>query len=127
MRAGEAMVAFAGPFSNLILAILSGGLLVGLQAFQVVAADSAFVALFWSMLNLNVVLFFFNLIPVPPLDGSKILAWVLGQRADGVLDAISRAGPMALIIVVIAGGAVISYPVNMLTRAIYYGFLSVLA
>ena len=38
---------------------------------------------------LNLVLFILNLIPVPPLDGSKIFAWAFGHKVDKVLDSIS--------------------------------------
>ncbi len=127
MRAGEAIISFAGPLSNLVLAIICGGLLVGLQIFGVMEPRSAFSALLSSMLSLNVVLFFFNLLPVPPLDGSKIAAWVFGQRADKVLEAISRAGTVALLIVVIAGGALISTPVNIVINAIVSGFVTILS
>lgn len=122
MRAGEAIIAFAGPLANLLMAIFCGGLLVATVRFGVIGASSPFYPLLRTMLYLNVVLFFFNLLPVPPLDGSKIFAWMLGQRADGFLDAIQRAGPMALMIVIIAGGSVISYPVHLVVGAIITGF-----
>lgn len=122
MRAGEAIVAFAGPFANLIMAIVCGGLWVGLVAYRVIDGNSAFFLLLDRMLVLNAVLFFFNLLPVPPLDGSKIIAFVLGQRIDGVLDAIQSAGPIGLLVVVMAGGAVISWPVGLLVHAILQGF-----
>ena len=63
---------------------------------------------------LNVILFFFNLLPVPPLDGAKVIAWVVGPRADSTLDSIQRAGPMALLVVVLVGGTVISKPAGLL-------------
>ena len=126
MRAGEAIVAFAGPFSNLILAVIAGGLYVGLPTYGLIAFDSPFVPLLWRMVVLNAVLLFFNLLPVPPLDGSKIIAWVFGQKADGFLDTISRSGPMALILVVMVGGAIISTPVGLLVNWILIGFRAVL-
>jgi Zn-dependent protease len=76
-RYDEALVAFAGPASNLILAILFslGAVLWEKHGVGVINAEFyANMKLFLRLgTMLNVVLFAFNLIPVPPLDGSRIL------------------------------------------------------
>ena len=65
-RFADALVAFAGPLSNFLLAFLSGVLLALLK-------DFGFVALFLAqMVVVNIVLGVFNMLPIPPLDGSKI-------------------------------------------------------
>lgn len=69
-RWGEAIVAAAGPASNLALALL-GGLLIRLQLFP----DIAGVLMYIIVINISLAVL--NLIPVPPLDGSKILSSVL--------------------------------------------------
>lgn len=69
-RWGEAIVAAAGPASNLALALI-GGLLVRLQLFP----DIAGVLMYIIVINISLTVL--NLIPVPPLDGSKILSSVL--------------------------------------------------
>lgn len=70
---GMLLVALAGPASNLVLAFLSALLLgLGLTGFNVYFH---YIVLY--SLQINVVLAIFNLIPVPPLDGSKILAGLL--------------------------------------------------
>ena len=76
-RYGRAMVAFAGPAVNLILAFVSLTILgiwfkVGGVADGGVAAN--FQQFFYLMGYLNFVLFAFNLLPIPPLDGSTVLA-----------------------------------------------------
>lgn len=63
---GAALVAAAGPFTNLVLAII-GALLLHLTSS---AAVATFLVTF---VELNVVIFIFNLIPIPPLDGSRVL------------------------------------------------------
>ena len=69
-RWGEAIVAFAGPASNLVLAICAG-LLIRSQLFPDVTGILMYVV------AINVSLMLLNLIPVPPLDGSKILSSIL--------------------------------------------------
>lgn len=63
---GAALVAAAGPFTNLLLAVI-GALLLHVAN---TGAAGQFLVLFT---ELNVVLFIFNLIPIPPLDGSRVL------------------------------------------------------
>lgn len=63
---GAAMVAAAGPLTNLVLAIL-GALLLH------VVTGAALADFLVTFIQLNVVLFIFNIIPIPPLDGSRVL------------------------------------------------------
>jgi Zn-dependent protease len=74
-RWGEAIVAAAGPLSNLSLAIIFG-LLIRFATF----GSQAFYALAGYLVLVNIVLFVFNLMPIPPLDGSKILFSILPYR-----------------------------------------------
>ena len=69
-RFSEAIVAGAGPASNIAIALI-GGLLVRLNIFSG-ANDIIFI-----IVVVNVMLFAFNLIPIPPLDGSKVLEALL--------------------------------------------------
>ena len=70
-RFSEAIVAFAGPLSNIVLAILFG-VVVRLGVFS-----AAINGILFLVIVVNTMLFLFNLIPVPPLDGSKILESLL--------------------------------------------------
>lgn len=79
---GEAIVAAAGPLSNLLMAIAAALLIRGMNAFGIVPSGALeFVGLViaWFLI-INVSLFIFNLFPVPPLDGSKVLFAFLPPR-----------------------------------------------
>jgi len=64
---GAAMIAFAGPLSNLVLAI------IGAAASKFFLNDPAVFNMITIFTFINVSLFVFNLIPIPPLDGSRVL------------------------------------------------------
>jgi len=74
---GEAIVAAAGPLSNLVLAVLFG-VIIRLDFFPDLNS------LFFTIVAINCSLTILNLLPIPPLDGSKILASILpGPLRDG--------------------------------------------
>lgn len=102
-RAGSMWTAVAGPASNLLLAGLGLGLLWTLRTAlpDWVRADSevSINAHFFScVIFQNVLLAACNLIPVPPLDGSRFLQFVLGESSDAILGWIERLGPIAIFI-----------------------------
>ena len=74
-RRAEAWVAAAGPVSNLVMAILAAVALRLIVALDLASNDAAlFVAnVVYMFIFINVALFIFNLIPIPPLDGSKVM------------------------------------------------------
>ncbi|MBB6445531.1 Zn-dependent protease [Bacillus benzoevorans] len=73
-RLAGVTVSFAGPFSNLVLASLAYLLWYGLAAGGLTMALPRFVPDFLDVfIQLNVVLFIFNLLPLPPLDGYRIV------------------------------------------------------
>jgi Zn-dependent protease len=67
---GEAIVAAAGPAANLFIAFVFGMLV---RFSEALSLSSAFIELAIGVIMLNIFLAFFNLVPIPPLDGSKIL------------------------------------------------------
>lgn len=90
MSTGEAIVAFAGPLMNFILAIILMIVFYALQFLPTSFLVSTTGTVIFSMLQyaiiVNVGLGVFNLIPLPPLDGSKILKNFLSYNARAWLD-----------------------------------------
>jgi Zn-dependent protease len=72
----ETLVAAAGPGTNLLLAIIFAALIRGAS----VAMTTQMLTAFATIVYVNLLLALFNLIPIPPLDGSKVLSGLLGTR-----------------------------------------------
>jgi Zn-dependent protease len=90
-RLGVVSVAFAGPGSNLVLAFVSALLLHLVPAGSGAVGEWVVNALVASM-RINLILFFFNLIPIPPLDGGRILVAVLPENLARPVAQLERAG-----------------------------------
>jgi Zn-dependent protease len=91
-RWGAAAVAAAGPFTNLVIAVVCA-----VWLHFVVAGHSPAAYLFLgSIIAVNVGLFVFNLIPLPPLDGSRILYAVVPPSVREVMDRIEQGGLMVI-------------------------------
>ena len=75
-----AIVALAGPFTNLVLAALAG------FTFRILPASDKAQEMILLTVGLNLALMIFNLIPIPPLDGSKALASIFGFFSDELMN-----------------------------------------
>ena len=85
---GEALVAFAGPLSNIVLALIAG---LTIRFFALALVPPAILALEIIVIT-NLVLATFNLVPLPPLDGSCILSAILPQKARYIMNMLERYG-----------------------------------
>jgi Zn-dependent protease len=86
---GGGLIALAGPVSNLLLALLLGLCIRVLANFPMFGAAQTdlIIFMFWLVVSLNISLALFNLLPIPPIDGSKVLALILPRRAQLHVDA----------------------------------------
>jgi Zn-dependent protease len=101
-RKGSALIAVAGPATNFLLAIVFG---IVLRIGIFVGASDTFVSLIALVVYINIILGIFNLIPIPPLDGSRILFAALPQTQTtfNIMRSLERWGFFIVIIFVFFG------------------------
>ena len=104
-RKGTMLTALAGPVSNLLLAVLLTlvlKILMMVGVFDNIVANSIstiFLQMFLYTIEFNIVFGIFNLIPLPPLDGSKVLAYFLPQSLRGIMYTLERYSFIILLII----------------------------
>ncbi|QGG49400.1 site-2 protease family protein [Heliorestis convoluta] len=96
-KRGMMYVSLAGPAMNIFLALISMILLVGFYRQPELHS-----VLQW-MIIVNISLAVFNMLPIPPLDGSKVLAGLLPYRHLGWMSKVEQYGPLILIVAVVTG------------------------
>lgn len=105
----ELLVAAAGPLSNLVLAAVTTLVMVGLvragETLNYIDDPRSLAILAFKFVILNTGLFLFNLIPIPPLDGSKILFNLLPRSVGLKYAAVTEKLSWVLLIALFAGGA----------------------
>ena len=112
-------VSLAGPFSNLLLAIAASLIF----RIFVGGAGNWFAYFLFEFITINLLLWIFNLIPIPPLDGEKIILYIIPQSAAPFYAKYRQFGPFVLMGVLVllpyAGldifGSVISPLINQFT------------
>ena len=97
---GEAIVALAGPLSNLVLAAAAAILFRIIEAANL-AVPEIVTTILLTFIFINILLMVFNLIPIPPLDGSKVLyAFLSPQAAWTVRPFLDRYGFIILLVAI---------------------------
>ena len=122
-KEGMALTALAGPVSNFLLALLLIFIskLIYLYAPYTVVMGAVFTFCLYTAAPLSIGLGLFNLIPIPPLDGSKVVAVLLPNRAYRTLMRYERYGMLLLLALSLLGvsGGFISGVIGRVYEAMF--------
>jgi Zn-dependent protease len=121
-RLGKILTTLAGPLANLFTAVLFAFLFaIFFQYLTDVVWSDFVVRLVYAIIQLNVVLFIFNLVPIPPLDGYWIVRDVLPRKAAHQLNPVEKYGPFILLLFVVTpvSSWLLSPIMNSTLRLIY--------
>jgi len=123
MKTATLLVALAGPVSNLIMAFMCGGLLRLVLSFGAGSDWSEpVVMLLTTGVVMNVILFIFNLLPVYPLDGSKILEGILPRRHHHILDFLDQNRLFVMMVILFVGIRFLGTPIRVLSGLVFSVF-----
>jgi Zn-dependent protease len=101
MSTARILVAIAGPAMNIVLAFIVTGVHWILLGQHVITPTSQLNGVFGYAVLINFILFFFNLIPAPPLDGGHVLEGLTPYRHRATYENYARFGPFILMAVVL--------------------------
>ena len=116
-RWGEFLIALAGPASNIIIAFIFGTII----RFTFDGSMTPFIYISMYIVIINITLAVFNLIPLPPLDGSKLLFSVLPQQYGRVRMTLEAYSPFFVMIALLIVWQFV-YPVIPFILRIFTGF-----
>ncbi len=113
-KLGSILVAIAGPLSNLLMAVLGAALL------RVGVSETPFMAQFlYSFVYINVLLFVFNMIPVPPLDGSHVLFALIPGDTYRLRAQLAQFGIIILFAIIFVAPALITVPTQFIMSILF--------
>jgi Zn-dependent protease len=100
---GGALVALGGPFTNLVIAFLA----YGAWALLGTSAGGLTATILITMVTVNLGFFVFNMIPLPPLDGSRVLYALAPDFVRTGMRAIEQLGILFILVIVIVAGSLL--------------------
>lgn len=124
---GAALVALSGPITNLVIAFIAFG--VGVFSGVINSAGAVQSTIFGLIIStavsVNLGFFVFNMLPIPPLDGSRILYAVAPNSVRSVMQKIEQNGVLLVMIIVVLFSDVIGQVMSGCIRAILRVFMNI--
>ena len=112
---GAAMIGIVGPFTNLLLAVIAS---LFLHAFSIATGTDAF-NIFSIFIQVNLSFFVFNMIPFPPLDGSRLLYAFAPEPVQKVMYMIESGGIMTIVVFMFLFFPVVGPVVSSIVQNLY--------
>ena len=124
---GAALVALSGPITNLIIAFIAFGVGVFSGVINNAGAvqPTIFGLIISTTVSVNLGFFVFNMLPIPPLDGSRILYAVAPDGVRGVMQKIEQNGILLVMIVVVLFSDAIGQVMSGCIQAILHVFMNI--
>ncbi len=123
-RWGEALVAAAGPGTNILIALVFS---IVIRLSGSIGGSAAFVEILGYIVYINILLACFNMIPIPPLDGSKILAAFLPYRLEmkyrALTALVEQNGILATFVFIFFFVYILQQPFSMFVSSVYTLFV----
>lgn len=119
-KLGMAIVSFAGPFSNILMALFFLIIMNGVVTFAPVTTLTQTIYMFtYFAASINITLAVFNLIPIPPLDGSRLITLIIPDKYYYQIMKHERYIGYAFMLLVLVG--TIDVPLSYLSSFLYTG------
>lgn len=115
---GAALVGIAGPLTNLVLAFVCYGL-------SLVFVQTDINNFLWLAISVNLSFFAFNIIPIPPLDGSRVLYAIAPDFVRRGMEAMERYGIIVIFALVLLAGSFFSNIIGAISLAALHVFMAV--
>ena len=124
---GAALVALSGPITNLVIAFIAFGVGVFSGVINNAGAvqSTIFGLIISTAVSVNLGFFVFNMLPIPPLDGSRILYAVAPDGVRGVMQKIEQNGVLLVMIIVVLFSDVIGQVMSGCIREILRVFMNI--
>ncbi|MDD3594083.1 MAG: site-2 protease family protein [Candidatus Gastranaerophilales bacterium] len=119
-RTQQMLVALAGPASNFLLAVVFA-LFVSITPQN----HEFIITLFDMVVKINLGLMLFNLLPIPPLDGSRIVSWLLPPELERQYNSIEPYGIFILLIIIFTVGFGFIFQISSKIKMFLYGLMQI--
>jgi Zn-dependent protease len=121
MSTAKILVAIAGPAMNVVLAVTIAGVHAILLSTGVIELHSELTPILVFAVRVNFVLFFFNLLPLPPLDGGHVAQSFVPYRYRAQYDGFAKYSPFVLLALMLTPQmqVIFGWPAQFLTEHVY--------